>query len=133
MRKKLPIIFVIWFFLTTLITPAQSFGAAIKNGTACGKAGSSTKVIVKGITKTYICTINPASPTSSKRTWTLKTCVTYWKTAQGSQKSIDEQRDLVRVMNEPDKSTYMAELDKSQADLNKVIEAIKLNHCRAGL
>ena len=88
---------------------------------------------VKGVSKAYICKINPAVTGAKTPTWTLKTCLSYWATAQNSQNSIKEQRSLVQSMSEPDKTTYNKQLDGSQAQLDKVIAAIKANHCKVGL
>jgi hypothetical protein len=112
--------------------------AAIKNGMACTKSGASTVVTVKGGKNTYLCTVNPASvsnPNVAKggKTWTLKSCVSYYAAYKGNQKSIDDQRALVNVMSEPDKSTYNKELDASQASLIKVLAAIETNYCKTGL
>ena len=116
---------------TSLTTVAQ--GATIVNGTNCAKAGATTTVKVKGVSKVYSCRINPLAPMASITTWTLKTCVTYLAAAKNSQDSINQQRSLVQAMSEPDKTTYTKQLDASQASLDKVIAAIKTNHCKAGL
>jgi hypothetical protein len=115
-----------------IVAPAKS--ASISNGVGCLKSGSSMAVKVKGVTKSYICTGNPSITSGAKGlTWTLKTCVSYWTAAQNSQDSINQQRTLVASMSEPDKTNYNKQLDASQAQLNKVIAAIKANHCKAGL
>jgi hypothetical protein len=119
-----------------VISPANA--ATIKNGVACSKSGASTIVSVKGIKKTYLCTINPAAagnPNIAKggKTWTLKTCVTFYAAYKSNQQSIDDQRSLVMVMNEPDKSTYTKQLDASQSSLMTVLSAIENNHCKMGL
>ena len=88
---------------------------------------------VKGVSKAYICKINPAVTGATTPTWTLKTCLSYWAAAQNSQDSISQQRSLVKSMSEPDKTTYNKQLDGSQAQLDKVIAAIKTNHCKVGL
>ena len=112
--------------------------ATVKNGIACPKSGASTVVTVKGAKNTYICTINPASATNPNiakggKTWTLKTCVSYYAAYKGNQQSIDDQRSLVNVMSEPDKTTYTKQLDASQASLMKVLAAIENNYCKTGL
>ena len=120
----------------TIATTAHA--AAIKNGVACAKSGASTVVTVKGVKKTYICTVNPAAagnPNIAKggKTWTLKTCVSYYAAYKGNQQSIDDQRSLVGVMTEPDKTNYTKRLDASQASLMQVLAAIENNHCKTGL
>jgi len=122
--------------LGVIISPANS--ATIKNGVPCSKSGASTIVSVKGIKKTYLCTVNPAAaanPNIAKggKTWTLKTCVSFYAAYKSNQQSIDDQRSLVMVMNEPDKSTYTKELDASQSSLTRVLSAIETNHCKMGL
>ena len=112
--------------------------ATVKNGVACPKSGATSIVSVKGVKKSYICTVNPAAATNPNvakggQTWTLKTCVSYYATYKGDQQSIDDQRSLVKVMNEPDKTNYTKELDASQASLIKVLAAIENNHCKIGL
>ena len=114
-----------------LVAPAHA--AVISNGTACVKAGASTAVKVKGVSKVYLCRVNPSVAGATATTWTLKTCVSYWAAAQNSQASITQQRGLVASMSEPDKTTYTKQLDGSQAQLDKVKAAIISNHCKAGL
>ena len=112
---------------------STAHAASIVNGAACSTAGASSTVKVKGVSKAYICKINPAVAGASAPTWTLKTCLSYWAAAQNSQDSINQQRSLVSSMSEPDKTTYTKQLNASQASLDKVIAAIKANHCKAGL
>jgi len=111
---------------------------AVKNGVTCAKSGASTVVTVKGVKSTYVCTTNPAAAgnpniAKSGKTWTLKTCVNYYAAYKNNQQSIDDQRSLVGVMNEPDKTTYTKQLDASQASLIKVLAAIENNYCKTGL
>jgi hypothetical protein len=129
MLKKPLAIIVAAILLNMVIYPSFSSAATIANGTPCSKVGASSSS--KG--KIYICRVNPSVPGASATTWTLKTCVTYWTAAQGSQNSINEQRSLVNNMSEPDKTNYNKQLDASQAQLNKVLSAIKTNHCKVGL
>jgi hypothetical protein len=117
--------------VTGLVSGASA--ATVKNGVACAKSGASTTVKVKGVSKAYICKINPSVTGATKPTWTLKTCITYWAAAMASQKSIDDQLALVKVMSEPDKTTYTNQLADSQLALNKVKASIVSNHCQAGL
>ena len=124
-----------------LVSSALSLGgfastahaSSIVNGSACTKAGATSTVKVKGTNKAYICKVNPSIAGASSVTWTLKTCLSYWAAAQNSQDSINQQRSLVSSMTEPDKTTYTKQLNASQASLDKVIAAIKANHCKAGL
>ena len=84
----------------------------------------------------FATTSNAASnPNIAKggKTWTLKTCVTYYAAYKGNQQSIDDQRSLVAVMSEPDKTTYTKQLDASQATLMKVLATIENNYCKTGL
>lgn len=107
--------------------------ASISNGVKCAKVGVVTSVSVKGVSKAYICKVNPTLPGALIPTWTLKTCISYWAQAQQSQQSINDQRSLINVMTEPDKTNYAKQLDASQASLNKVLDSITANHCRRGL
>jgi hypothetical protein len=136
MRKKSAVALVLALVLGTSGFSASA--ATVKNGVACPKVGATSLASVKGVKKIYVCTTNPAAagnPNIAKSglTWTLKTCVSYYAAYLGNQKSIDDQRSLVRVMNEPDKSTYTKELDASQANLIKVLAAIENGHCKTGL
>ena len=139
MLKKSSISFAIALsFLSLGLTPVAHAAAVVKNGVACTKSGASTVVAVKGVKKTYICTNNPAAATNpnvakSGKTWTLKTCVSYYAAYKGNQQSIDEQRALVNVMTEPDKTTYTKQLDASEATLTTVLSAIEQNYCKTGL
>jgi hypothetical protein len=107
--------------------------ASVVNGASCAKTNATITVKVKGVSKTYICKVNPIATGAFVTTWTLKTCLSYWAAAQNSQDSITEQRSLVRSMSEPDKTSYTKQLDASQASLDKVKAAIVVNHCKAGL
>jgi hypothetical protein len=132
MKKSLATIFATALLAATGIT-ANAHAATIVNGTLCTKASSSATVKVKGVSKVYLCTGNPSITGAKPLSWTLKTCVNYWSTAQTSQDSINQQRSLIQSMSEPDKTTYNKQLDGSQAQLDKVFAAIKANHCKAGL
>ena len=139
MVKKSVITLSIALVLTSAsFTTNANAAATVKNGVTCTKSGASTIVAVKGVKKTYICTINPAAasnPNIAKggKTWTLKTCVSYYAAYKGNQQSIDDQRSLVGVMSEPDKTNYTKQLDASQASLMQVLAAIENNHCKTGL
>jgi hypothetical protein len=112
---------------------STAHAASIVNGTACATVGATSSVKVKGVGKVYVCKVNPSIAGASTPTWTLKTCLSYWAAAQNSQDSINQQRGLVSSMSEPDKTTYTKQLNASQASLDKVIVAIKANHCKVGL
>ena len=132
LKKTVATVFVSALLATTgLVEPSHA--AAISNGAACAKAGASTTLKVKGISKVYLCTGNPSISGVKGLEWTLKTCVSYWAAAKNSQDSIDQQRSLVSAMSEPDKTTYSKQLDNSQAQLDKVKAAIISNHCKKGL
>ena len=138
MKKSVITAVISLSLLTGTIATTAHAAAAIKNGVACAKSGASTVVTVKGVKKTYICTVNPAAagnPNIAKggKTWTLKTCVSYYAAYKGNQQSIDDQRSLVGVMTEPDKTNYTKQLDASQASLMHVLAAIENNHCKTGL
>ena len=131
-KRSLSALFVSVVFVSAGLSTA-THAASVSNGAACAKAGASTTVKVKGVSKVYLCRVNPSVAGATARTWTLKTCVSYWAAAQNSQDSIDQQRSLVQSMSEPDKTTYTKQLDGSQASLDKVKAAIVSNHCKAGL
>ena len=132
LKKSVATLFVSALLVSTGISTV-AHAATISNGSACAKSGASTIVKVKGVSKAYICKINPAVTGATTPTWTLKTCLSYWAAAQNSQDSINQQRSLVKSMSEPDKTTYNKQLDVSQAQLDKVVAAIKTNHCKVGL
>jgi len=135
-KSAMAIVMTAAVFSTGVTTAAHA--VTVKNGVACAKSGATTVVTVKKVKTTYICTTNPAAATNpnvakSGKTWTLKTCVTYYAAYKGNQQSIDDQRALVNVMTEPDKTTYTKQLDDSQASLMKVLSAIEQNYCKTGL
>ena len=132
LKKSVAIFFVSALLASTGLT-TFAHAATISNGAACAKAGASTTVKVKSMSKVYICKVNPAIAGATTPTWTLKTCLSYWAAAQNSQDSINQQRSLVSSMSEPDKTTYTKQLAVSQGSLNKVIAAIQANHCKVGL
>lgn len=133
MFKKVAIVLMTGLLATPTVMVSVSSAATIKNGVACAKTGAVSTIKVNGVAKTYICKINPSVTGATKATWTLKSCITYWSTANSQKKLIDEQRSLVSAMSEPDKTKYNTELDKSMSELNKVYAAIKANYCKAGL
>ena len=132
LKRSLATVFVS-ALLSSMAFETNTHAAAISNGVACAKAGSSTTVKVKGVSKVYLCTGNPSVTGVKGLEWTLKTCVSYWAAAKNSQDSINQQRSLVNSMSEPDKTTYTKQLDVSQRSLDKVIASIKVNHCKVGL
>ena len=133
MLKKLLPTAVVVLMTTSLLVASGAQAATIKNGVACAKAGASSTVKVGTVAKTYICKINPAVVGSTKTTWTLKTCISYWASAKNSQDSIDQQNSLIQAMSEPDKTTNTNQLKASQDALNQVKAQILANHCKAGL
>ena len=138
MVRKSIITVVVCFALLSGGFVTAAHAATVKNGVACAKSGASTTVLVKGVKSTYICAVNPASvsaPSVAKggKTWTLKTCISYYAAAKGQQENINQQLPLVAVMSEPDKSTYTKQLNDSQASLMKVFAAIENNYCKKGL
>jgi len=133
MFKKLLAVFFVSALLSSTVVTTTATAASISNGSTCMKAGASTTVKVKGVSKVYLCRVNPSVAGATAPTWTLKTCVSYWAAAQNSQDSIDQQRSLVQSMSDPDKTNYNKQLDSSQAQLDKVKAAIVSNHCKKGL
>ena len=131
--KKSAIILFASLALSVISVVGTAHAVTISNGKACVTVNTTMAVKVKGVTKTYICKVNPSIVGVSTPTWTLKTCLSYWAAAQNSQDSITQQRSLVSSMSEPDRTTYSKELDRSQASLDKVKTAIVANHCKAGL
>jgi hypothetical protein len=133
MLKKTAVVIFASSLLFSSIVITSVHAASVSNGASCSKIGASATARVKGVSKAYICKVNPAVAAITTPTWTLKTCLTYWAAAQNSQNSINDQRSLVSSMSEPDKTTYSKQLDASQAQLDKVKSAIVANHCKAGL
>jgi len=133
MLKKSVAVAFVTALLSSMTVATSSYATTISNGAACATAGASSTIKVKGVSKAYICKINPAVAGATTPTWTLKTCLSYWAAAQNSQDSIAQQRSLVSSMSEPDKTTYTKQLDASQTQLDKVKAAIVSNHCKKGL
>lgn len=133
MKKSLTTIFIGALFASSATLTGAQAAAVIKNGTPCAKAGATSVIKIKGVTKTYICHTNPATPTVSATSWTLKTCISYSAAAKSQQDGINQQMPLIAMMSEPDKSTYTSALNQTQVKLNAVIAAINANHCKAGL
>jgi hypothetical protein len=112
--------------------------ATISNGQLCPKANASSTVKVKGVTKSYICTVNPAAATNpniakSGRTWTLKTCVSYYAQYKSALSSLKSQFDLINLLTEPDKTTALKGYNDGMATLNQTVAAIESNYCKTGL
>ena len=129
-------------FIATLCSSTSVISSAnavtISNGAACAKSGASTTVKVKGVSKTYICTINPAAAGNpniikSGRTWTLKTCITYYAQYKNYLKNLNDQKDLINLLAEPDKTNAMKGYDDGVVSLNKTLASIENNHCKIGL
>ena len=131
MSKKIAAVLGAAMISIGLAVPSSA--ATVVNGKACPKVGASTTFKVNGVSKTYLCRVNPSVVGATNATWTLKTCITYWAAAAASQKSIDDQLALVKVMSEPDKTTYTNQLADSQKKLDTVKAAIIANHCKVGL
>jgi hypothetical protein len=94
MSKKSVIAIASGLMLVTTSLVGIANAATVSNGKACTKAGAVSTVKVKGVSKTYICKVNPSVAGATNTTWTLKTCLTYWAAAAASQKSIDDQLGL---------------------------------------
>jgi hypothetical protein len=138
MVKKSVISVVVSMSVLSMGFATTANAGTVKNGVVCPKAGASTNITVKGVKNTYICTVNPAfasNPNIAKggKTWTLKTCVTYYAQAKSQQDNINQQLPLVALMSEPDKTTYTKQLNDSQASLMKVFASIENNYCKTGL
>ena len=132
MKKSLKVFGLGLSLILTIIT-IPSHAATVVNGAQCPKTGASLTVKVKGVSKIYVCGINPAFPQATLKTWTLKTCGTYLSAASKQQDSINQELPLVAIMTEPDKTTYTNQINAAQTKLTGVIAAIKKNHCAAGL
>ena len=132
MIKRLAV-FVLGFSLIFSIASTSFAASIVSNGAPCTKVSTSVTLKIKGVSKSYVCTSNPSSGIAAPTTWTLKNCVSFWKAAQGQQDNINQQLTLVNVMTDPDKTMYTNKLKKSQADLDKVFSAIKMNWCKSGL
>jgi hypothetical protein len=139
MVRKSAITVAIVLVLSSISVATMAHAAvAVKNGVACAKKGAISVTAVKGVKKTYICTVNPASVSNpnvakSGQTWTLKTCISYYAAAQGQQDNINQQLPLVAMMSEPDKTNYTTQLKASQATLMQVFATIENNYCKTGL
>jgi hypothetical protein len=132
LKKSLATLFVSLLLASAGLTSA-AHAVTISNGAACAKAGASTTLKVKGVSKVYLCKVNPTVAGAATPAWTLKTCLSYWSAAQNSQDSIDQQRALVKMMSEPNKTTYTTQLDDSQKQLDAVKATIMSNYCKKGL
>jgi hypothetical protein len=137
LKKSVVTLFVSALLASTGIS-TLAHAATISNGSACAKPGASTTVKVKGLGKTYICTINPAAagnPNIAKKgkTWTLKTCLTYYAQYKTYQKNLSDQKDLINLLTEPDKSAAMKGYNDGVVSLDHTLAAIENNYCKTGL
>jgi hypothetical protein len=137
LKKSVATLFIAALCASTSLTPSAN-AVTISNGKACAKSGVSTIVKTKGVSKTYICTINPAAagnPNIVKggRTWTLKTCITYYAQYVSFLKNLNDQKDLISILTEPDKTDAMKGYNEGLVSLNKTLASIENNHCKAGL
>jgi len=137
LKKSVATLLAIGFLASTSLT-VGAHAATISNGSACAKSGSSTIVKVKGVSKTYICTINPAAAgnpniAKSGKTWTLKTCLTYYAQYKTYLKNLNDQKDLINILTEPDKSDAMKGYNDGVVSLNRTLASIENNHCKTGL
>jgi hypothetical protein len=137
LKKSVATLFVAALLAATGIT-ASAHAASIVNGTPCAKTSATTTVKVKGVSKAYICTINPAAAGNpniikSGRTWTLKTCVSYYAQYKSYLKNLNDQKDLINLLAEPDKTNAMKGYDDGVVSLNKTLASIENNHCKTGL
>jgi len=135
---KKPATFIIAGLILTSSALTVAHAATISNGVACAKSGASLSVKAKGVSKTYICTVNPAAasnPNIAKdgKTWTLKTCVTYYAQYRSAYDSLKNQRDVINLLQEPDKTTAMKGYTDGMISLTKTLAAIENNHCKKGL
>lgn len=138
MFKKPAGLICVCMVLATSAFSTVANAASISNGVACAKSGASTSVKVKNVSKTYICTVNPAAasnPNVAKggKTWTLKTCVTYYAQYRSAYDSLKNQLDVINLLQEPDKTTAMTGYTEGITSLNKTLAAIENNHCKKGL
>ena len=132
MRKKI-VSLILACAVTSIGFATAAHATAIANGAACADKGTTMSVKVKGVSKVYVCAVNPIATSGAPATWVLKNCLSYWNSALGQQSNIAQQQALVNVMTEPDKTHYNAQLKASQAQLDKVKAAIRTNWCKTGL
>ena len=97
--------------------------AAISNGTACAKAGSSTKVG----SKTYKCAKNPYV-TPTKNTWTLSGCLTAYALWKDSKQQYADWQDLAKLAG-PD---GQKSLDDLQASITSLETTMRTQACKKG-
>jgi hypothetical protein len=137
LKKSVAILFVSAVLTTTGLT-AAAHALTVSNGAACAKVGASTIVKVKGVSKTYVCTTNPAAagnPNIAKagKTWTLKTCLTFYAQYKTYLKNLTDQKDLINLLSEPDKTNAMTGYKDALVSLDHTLASIENNHCKTGL
>jgi hypothetical protein len=112
--------------------------ATVKNGASCPKLNATTIVSVKGVKNTYICRVNPAAAANpniakSGRTWTLKTCVSYYAQYQTAFDNLKAQLDMINLLSGQDKTDAMKGYNDGMTSLNHTLAVIENNYCKTGL
>ena len=139
MRKKSVFSVVISLALLSMgFSTTASAAAAVKNGVACAKSGAVTTVSVKGTKKAYVCTTNPAAAANpniakSGKTWTLKTCVTYYAQYKTAFDNLKGQLDMINLLTGQDKTDAMKGYNDGMTSLNQTLAVIESSHCKTGL
>jgi hypothetical protein len=119
-----------------VVTAAHA--ATVKNGVACAKSGASTTVTVKGVKSTYLCRVNPAAATNPNiakggKTWTLKTCVSYYAQYQTAFDNLKAQLDMINLLSGQDKADAMKGYNDGMNTLSQTLAVIENSYCKTGL
>ena len=138
MYKKSAITVAVALVLSSLSFAATAQAAPVKNGVACSKLNASTTVTVKGVKNTYLCRVNPAAADNpniakSGKTWTLKTCVTYYAQYQTAFDNLKAQLDMINLLSGQDKTDAMKGYNDGMASLVHTLAVIENNYCKTGL
>lgn len=121
MRAKLFSVATVGILAAALLgAPAN---AAISNGVKCTKAGATTKVG----TKVYRCAKNPYfKPT--KRTWTLKACLTAYALWKDATSQYEDFKDLAKLAGAEGEAT----LQELQSSILSLEDTMKNEACIKG-
>jgi hypothetical protein len=148
LKKTVATVFVSALLATTsLVTPSHA--ATITNGAACAKAGASTTVKVKGVSKVYKCAFNPllngipssltatpsASPSPSPtvstpvvNTWTSSSCLTAYAKYKEIMDTLTGNISL--FSSQP---SALAQLLQTIKTTQSYLVPMRANQCKAGL
>ena len=126
------------FALSSVGFATAATAATVKNGAACSKLNATTIVSAKGVKNTYICRVNPAAAANpniakSGRTWTLKTCVSYYAQYQTAFDNLKAQLDMINLLSGQDKTDAMKGYNDGMTSLNQTLAVIENNYCKTGL